>query len=112
MSVIIKAGSFCPICRGMVLQDCKHEPHEFSVSIVHRVSPEASKEILRLRKALYMCAAHCQGGHSGAGGEASEVLGVPFPIRMPQLEAAAIRDGFDPDELWPWLRPMREGRAL
>lgn len=64
-----------------------------------------------LTKALLMCAASCQGGHSDAGMAASEALGIPFPIRMESLEAAAIREGFDPRELYPWWFRMREQRA-
>ena len=29
MSTIIKAGSYCPVCKGMFLEDCRHEAHEF-----------------------------------------------------------------------------------
>jgi len=47
---------------------------------------------------LFMAAANCQGGSSEAGAHVAAALGVPFPVRM----EAAIRDGFDPDELWPW----------
>ncbi len=67
------------------------------------------KSRLEHRKALFMCAAHCQGGHSTAGAAAAEVLGVPFPIRMEDLEARAISEFLNVDELWPWLN---RGRAL
>lgn len=58
-------------------------------------------------RALYMCAAHCQGGHSDAGREAAMVLCVGFPLTMDGLEYGAKRDGFNPDELWPWLAKQR-----
>ena len=58
------------------------------------------------RKALFMCAAHCQGGHSDAGKAAAACLGIPFPVRMIPLVLKAREEGFDPDELWPWLRGM------
>lgn len=59
------------------------------------------------RRALYLEASHKQGGHSQRGGEIADELGIPFPLTMPNLERAARRDGFDPNELWPWLAPMR-----
>lgn len=55
------------------------------------------------RKALFMCAAHCQGGHSDAGAAAAEALGVPFPISMPNLVRKARAEGVNPATLWPWL---------
>ena len=57
---------------------------------------------IRAREALYMCAASCQGGHSDAGAAAAEVLGIPFPVSMLNLWGAALREGLDPDKLWPW----------
>lgn len=64
-----------------------------------------------LRAALYMCAAHCQGGHSEAGAATAEVLGVPFPLRMTDLIARARHDGFNPAALWPWMwRSAHQGR--
>jgi len=32
MSTIIKTGSFCPVCKGITLEDCKHDASEFSHS--------------------------------------------------------------------------------
>ncbi len=63
------------------------------------------------RYALFMCASHCQGGHSDAGKVAADVLGVAFPLTMPNLEAKAKAMGLDPNELWPWLAPMRASNA-
>lgn len=64
------------------------------------VSPD---EITDLRKALYACAASCQGANSIAGEMAARILDVPYPLRMEHLVPAARRDGFDPGDLWPWL---------
>jgi hypothetical protein len=58
-------------------------------------------------RALLMCAASCQGGHSDAGGAAADVLGIPFPITMENLTRAARRHGFVPQHLFPWLYRMR-----
>jgi hypothetical protein len=62
------------------------------------------------RKALFMCAASCQGGHSTAGKAAAEVLGVPYPVRLESLVEKAVQEGFDPDELWPWAMKNWEHR--
>jgi hypothetical protein len=63
------------------------------------------------RKALFMCASHCQGGHSDAGAAAAKVLGIPFPIRMDTLVERAEAEGADPHELWPWLKTLRTAKA-
>lgn len=57
-----------------------------------------------LRRALFMCAAKCQGGHSDAGSAAAKMLGVPFPIQMENLRRKAVMEGFDPADLWPWWK--------
>lgn len=62
------------------------------------------------RRALFMCAAHCQGGHSGAGQEAANALGVPFPLDMKNLVLKAKSEGENPAKLWPWL--IETGRVL
>lgn len=72
-----------------------------------RLSHETVKELERLRDALLMCAASCQGGHSDAGMAASLALRVSFPISMDELVAKAREWKLDPDHLWPWLRKMR-----
>ena len=54
------------------------------------------------RIALYMCAAHCQGGHSDAGRAAADALGITFPITMKKLSNRSRKDGLDPKKLWPW----------
>lgn len=56
----------------------------------------------RLRQALFMCAASCQGGHSTSGKAASDALGVPYPVRMEALIEKAVAEGRDPNRLWPW----------
>lgn len=67
-------------------------------------------EIKRLRVALFMCAAHFQGGHSDAGAITADELRVPFPITMDALVDRAQQEGLDPDGLWPWLKKMRTMR--
>jgi hypothetical protein len=59
------------------------------------------------RIALFMCATHCQGGHSAAGAAAAEALGISFPITMTNLVARAREEGLDPNELWPWYSKQR-----
>ncbi len=61
----------------------------------------------RLLEALFMCATHCQGGHSAAGDATAAVLGIPFPLNMENLERAAVDAGLDPAQLWPWYRRRR-----
>lgn len=58
-----------------------------------------------VRRALLIVAPSHQGGHSRTGQVLSEVLGVRFPLEMVDLEARAKKMGFDPDDLWPRLRP-------
>jgi hypothetical protein len=65
----------------------------------------------RTRVALFMAAAHCQGGHSDAGAMAAGILGVPFPIRMDDLAKRARAEGYDPDAMWPWWARMRAERS-
>jgi len=52
-----------------------------------------------------------QGGHSRTGDAVAKFLGVDFPIRVTALEVVARARGFDPDELWPWLREVRRAPA-
>lgn len=75
-----------------------------------RLSNDTVQELERLRDALLMCAASCQGGHSDAGMAASLALDIPFPVRMDKLEEKAREWKIDPDHLWPWLRKMRAAR--
>jgi hypothetical protein len=67
------------------------------------------EEIEQLRKTVFMTAAHCQGSGSDAGKQASEVLGVPFPIHMPDLIVQAMVEGWDPVEVWPWHPIAKKG---
>lgn len=69
-----------------------------------------ARQYLRMREALYMCAASCQGGSSDAGRAAAFHLNVGFPIRMESLEVQAVRDGLDPEHLWPWYMKMKRER--
>jgi hypothetical protein len=59
---------------------------------------ELKGRVRSLKQILFMAAANCQGGSSEAGAHVAAALGLPFLVRM----EVAIRDGFDPDELWPW----------
>jgi hypothetical protein len=63
---------------------------------------ELKGRVRSLKETLFMAAANCQGGSSEVGARVAAALGVPFPTRMEALLEAAIKDGFDPDELWPW----------
>jgi hypothetical protein len=38
MSTVIKAGTYCPVCRGMPLSDCRHKAEEFSSGPTNTVS--------------------------------------------------------------------------
>lgn len=58
------------------------------------------------RRALFLAAQHCQGGHSVAGGEIADLLGVPFPLRMTSLIAKLREHGENPVLFYPWLRTM------
>lgn len=49
-----------------------------------------------------------QGGHSKTGAEVADYLGIPFPLRVASLEKKAKACGFDPYDLWPWLKQIRE----
>ncbi len=51
-----------------------------------------------------------QGGHSDVGREVAKTLGIPFPLTMKNLSRAARDHGFNPDELWPWLKEMQQPR--
>lgn len=64
------------------------------------------------RIVLFKAASQFQGGHSAVGGEIADVLGIPFPISMRNLEKKAKSEGLDPNDLWPWLAPMRRQKAL
>jgi hypothetical protein len=72
------------------------------------LSPREMEALSRDRQghriALYMCAAHCQGGHSDAGAAAAFVLGVSFPLLMTELVGRARSEGYNPAVLWPHLR--------
>mgnify|MGYP003388709709 CR=1 FL=1 len=74
--------------------------------------PDMPGEIRQLRRALYMSAASCQGGNSGAGRVIAETFGVPFPIKMKDLLAKAKTEGFDPVELWPWWEHQRQTAGM
>lgn len=66
------------------------------------------REALRL---VLVMAPSFQGGHSKTGDDVCAFLGIEFPVRMPALAKAAQARGFDPGDLWPWWKKMREERA-
>lgn len=55
------------------------------------------------RRALFLAGQHCQGGHSAAGDAIAEALGVPFPLRMPDLIAKLREEDHNPAAFYPWL---------
>lgn len=75
-----------------------------------RESPDLAAKPTLERVALYMCATHCQGGHSDAGFAAAMALGVPFPLTMPNLIKRAREEGLNPAELWRWMIPAHQAR--
>lgn len=72
---------------------------------------ERTEERDLLRKTLLMVASGHQGGHSASGGAIADLFDIPFPLTMPSLEAKAVELKLDPNELWPWLAPMRAGKT-
>lgn len=58
------------------------------------------------RRALFMTAQHCQGGHSDAGYAASQALQIPFPITMADLVIKVRAEGLNPAVIYPWLAKM------
>jgi hypothetical protein len=92
------------------LEALKHFGEEWNAGRKPMIIPRAQHEALMA--ALFMCAAHCQGGHSEAGAAAAKVLGVPFPIAMDDLKAKAAAEGLHPEKLWPWLARMEQKAAL
>lgn len=56
-----------------------------------------------VRRTLYACAVHHQGNGSGIGTRLAVQLGLSFPLRMDRLRAAAVRERFNPQTLWPWM---------
>lgn len=73
---------------------------------------QALFEIAELRKALFMAAAHCQGANGNAGFVLARLLGVAHPVRMEALKLKAESEGLDPDQLWPWLKPVQSASPL
>ena len=49
-----------------------------------------------------------QGGHSKTGSDVADYLGIPFPLTTSNLEKKAQAEGFDPYDIWPWLKQIRE----
>lgn len=65
----------------------------------------------RLKRLVLMMAPSFQGGNGVVGAEVAQELRVAHPIHMRSLEKRAKEAGLDPDELWPWLAPMRAGKT-
>lgn len=72
---------------------------------------DAMVTLRKAREALFRAAPSHQGGHSATGEAISEALGVPFPLNVYELEKAAKAEGYDPNDLWPWLQDMRRRNA-
>lgn len=86
--------------------------HGGSPEALVRLATETVAEIMELREALFRSAPSHQGGHSVTGGAIADALGVSFPLKVPELEAAAKGEQMDTTRLWPWLYKLRaaEGR--
>ncbi|NIJ18451.1 hypothetical protein FHS95_000120 [Sphingomonas naasensis] len=65
-----------------------------------------------MERALLMVAPSKQGGHSEEGMAIAEALGVPFPLSMDTLRPEAIKRGFMPYDLWPWLKVSDEATPM
>jgi len=63
-----------------------------------------------IERALLIAAPGHQGGHSASGDAIAEALGIPFPLTMTSLRAAAIDMGYMPYDLWPWFERMDSQR--
>jgi hypothetical protein len=53
-----------------------------------------------------------QGGHCKTGGEVADYLGIPFPLTTTNLEKKAKECGFDPYDIWPWLKQIRSKKRM
>ena len=72
---------------------------------------DAMVTLRKAREALYRAAPNHQGGHSATGAAIAEALGVPFPLNVYELEKAAQEEGYDSNDLWPWLAEQRGREA-
>lgn len=72
---------------------------------------DATVTLRKAREALFRAGPSHQGGHSDTGAAIAEALDVPFPLNVYELEKAAKAEGYDPNDLWPWLQEQRrQGR--
>lgn len=78
--------------------------------LMHNLAKEKRMKSTELRLILAM-APSFQGGHSKIGDEVAEYLGIPFPLTTSNLEKKAKEHGFDPHDLWPWLKQIRDRQA-
>lgn len=65
-------------------------------------------QMARMTRALLMSAPSHQGGHSEVGMVIAEALAIPFPIDMENLSRRAGEMGYQPYDLWPWLKKLRD----
>ena len=66
MSTIIKANSYCPVCRGVVLADCRHDHSDFQLQRA-RIADETMVDHRRLVRELDVAL----NGEAGAAKQAS-----------------------------------------
>lgn len=74
-------------------------------------SATSAGERAAMERALLMAAPGKQGGHSEEGMAIAEALGLPFPLSMDTLRPEAIKRGYMPYDLWPWLQKLDDRRA-
>jgi hypothetical protein len=72
---------------------------------------DAMVTLRKSREALFRAAPSHQGGHSETGRAIAEALGVGFPLNVYDLEKAAKSEGYDSNDLWPWLEAQRRRPA-
>jgi hypothetical protein len=99
------------IAEALMEETARHCPGYHPNNCPSEIVADLVNERDDTRKVLLMAASQHQGGHSGTGGAIADLFGIPYPLTMEGLEAKAIELKFDPKELWPWLAPMRAGKA-
>lgn len=68
-----------------------------------RVRAEAAEaRAVPLVQALLAAAPHHQGAHGVVGKTIAAALGVPHPIRVPDLIALVDALAIEPPDVWPW----------
>lgn len=74
--------------------------------LMHNLAKAKKMQSTEMRLILAMAPSY-QGGHSKIGGEVADYLGIPFPLTTTNLEKKAVEHGFDPHDIWPWLKQAR-----